>query len=318
MKPPEISIVMPVFNAANFLEATLRSLLSQTFQDFELIIVDDGSTDKSREIIQSYSDDRIKLLTNDHNLGIVASRNKGCAAMTGRYYAPFDADDVAHPAKFQKQFDFLEQNPHIAMTGCRVKKIDEQGQPAGKPWRLKAKPEKIPAIMLFRNYFVHSSLLIRRTAIPEGFYKNGFDVVEDYLMCAQIAFKHSVCIYPEYLLNYRISQQSAMRKDNHRMIMQDKKIYRWLYSLLQIELSETELNCLLALKGRRRSMNNEMLSTLEMLLGKMIKQNQKIRLVENHHLSATIKNRWIKSGFLTKNNVFAVAKKILASPILQL
>jgi glycosyltransferase involved in cell wall biosynthesis len=318
MKSPEISIVMPVFNAANFLEATLRSILSQTFQDFELIIVDDGSTDKSREIVQSYSDDRIKLLTNDHNLGIVASRNKGCAAMSGRYYAPFDADDLAHPEKFQKQFDFLEQNPHIAMTGCRVKKIDEQGRPVGKPWRLKAKPEKIPAIMLFRNYFVHSSLLIRRDAIPKGFYKTGFDVVEDYMMCAQIAFNHRVFIYPEYLLNYRISQQSAMRKNSRRMILQDTKMYRWLFSLLQIELSETELNCLLALKGRQRSFNKEMLGILEILLVKMIKQNQKIRLVENHHLSATIKNRWIKAGFLTKNNLFTVAKKILASPILQL
>jgi len=315
MTSPEISIVMPVFNAERFLEETIKSLLSQTFKDFELIIVNDGSTDSSLEIAKSFDDNRIRILVNDQNRGIVYSRNRGCRIMRGRYYAPFDADDIAHPEKFAKQHAFLEQNPQIALTGCRVKKINEEGKPTGKPWRLSAKPEQIPAIMLFRNYFVHSSLLLRREAIPQDFYKIGYDVVEDYMMCAEIAFKHPVTIFPEYLLKYRISPQSAMHSNDERLSTYFEKIYRYLFQRLGIDLSDDELSLLLTLKGQQRILNLQTLGLLEELLLKMIEINKIKRLVNQHQLELTITNRWLKAGWLTKGNFFAIVKKVLASPL---
>ena len=105
---PRLSIVMPFYNTENFIKETIESLLNQTFKDFELIVVDDGSTDKSPEIISSFKDPRIKLIQNEQRKGIVYSRNKGLSEANGEFYAPFDSDDIALPHKFERQIQFLQ------------------------------------------------------------------------------------------------------------------------------------------------------------------------------------------------------------------
>jgi glycosyltransferase involved in cell wall biosynthesis len=317
MLKPEISIVMPVYNGGAFLKETIAGLLSQSYGDFELIIVNDGSTDSSREIIQSFNDKRIKYLSNHQNCGIVFSRNKGCSQMKGRFYAPFDADDIAHPQKMEKQLAFLKENPEFAMTGCRVKRIDPEGKPFGKAWRLSADHKQIPSIMLFRNYFVHSSLLINRKALPSGFYTKGFDVVEDYLLCADIALKNKVYILPEFLLKYRVSPTSAMRLNNERLKLQEKKIFSYLFSKLNINLTSNEMEALLVLKDNRRLMNRKMLKTTEELLFKVLRQNKMNQVFQSRQLIKTVKNRWLKTAILANGNLFWMLKKIIASPILR-
>lgn len=318
MNTPQISIVMPVYNSEKFVEQAIRSLLVQTFMDFELIIVDDGSTDGSTDIVKQFDDERIRVFTNDKNQGIVYSRNRGLAEIRGRFYAPFDSDDVAVPHKFQKQISFLKQNPDIAMTGSWARLMDKTGKPTGERWKLGANPNTIPSIMLFRNYFVHSSLLVRRKAIETVVYQEGLDVVEDYRFCADLSFQHKVCNYPEYLIDYRVHGKSAMRSDDKRMRNQDIKIYRYLFRRLGMELSESDLNCIFALKGKTRIGDFILLQEIHGFLLTILNRNKEIRMFNRKALERVVAHRWLKACYLARHHHVKLLTTMISSPLTRL
>lgn len=318
MQNPHVSIVMPVYNSGQFVAESIRSLLDQTYRDFELIIVDDGSTDDSAEIISGFADQRIRILTNKKNKGIVFSRNKGLAEIHGKYYAPFDSDDIARKDKLEKQIKYLDAHPEIALIGSWATLINELGAPYGKNWKLNSQPELIPSIMLFRNYFVHSSVMTRRQAIANTIYEPGFDVVEDYRFCADLAFCHPVAIFPDYLLKYRIHNESAMRINNQRMVEQDVKIYRYLFDKLGIKLSETDLNCIFVMKGNSKIEDFDLLQQIHQFLLNILNQNLMHDFFNHHHLQKTVADRWLKTCFLAKNHHVKMFAKLVSSPLTRL
>lgn len=119
---PEISVVMPVYNASQYLAEAIESIVSQTFTDWELIIIDDGSTDDSKLIIKRYaqSDKRIRYYKNEQNMGVIRTLNKGINLSTGKYIARMDADDISLPTRFDTQYRFLENNADVAMCGTEL------------------------------------------------------------------------------------------------------------------------------------------------------------------------------------------------------
>lgn len=306
---------MPVYNSELFVGEAIKSILGQSFGDFECIVVDDGSTDRSFEILSDFKDSRIRVLKNEKNRGIVYSRNRGLNEMKGQFYAPFDSDDVARPDKFEKQFDFLKHNPNFAMLGSWACLVDENGKHAKVCWKLKAHPEAIPSIMLFRNYFVHSTLLVRKNAIPKHQYLSGLDVVEDYRFCLDIALENPVWNYQGFLLDYRVHQKSAMRSDVQRMKNQDIKIYTHIFNLLNIELSDEQVNCILTLKGDDRIRDLKILDAIHSLLLLILEQNIKLRIFDQGQLQKTVANRWIKACSLAKHHPVKMLGKMMSSPL---
>ncbi len=301
MKTPELSIIMPVYNAAKYLAEAVESLLVQSFSDFELIIIDDASTDGSSEIAEMYDDGRIKLFHNEKNSGIVFSRNRGLSEATGDFIAPFDADDVALPGKFAKQIRFLKRNPGYGMVGSWVKFINGNGETMKGKWKLPAKPEKIPAIMLFRNYFVQSTVVIRREALPPEGYRKGYDVVEDYKMWIEIAAKHKVWNLPEYLVNYRVHDQSATNSDSRRLTEQDRLIYRDLFNALDIELTPQNFDTHMIIKQNDPILQTEILKRIEEHLKMLLLQNRKTKIYDERMLKKVIFNRWMKCCFRARS-----------------
>ncbi len=130
---PLVSVLLPVFNGQTYLENAIDSILTQTITNFELIIIDDGSTDQTKQLLDRYQrqDSRIKILTNSHNLGMAASLNKGLALCQGQYIARMDADDISLPARFEKQIHLLQSNPNLVAVGCNVDIINNDGQVTG-------------------------------------------------------------------------------------------------------------------------------------------------------------------------------------------
>jgi glycosyltransferase involved in cell wall biosynthesis len=124
---PQLSVIMPVFNAANYVRQAIDSILSQTFTDFEFLIIDDGSQDATVEIVQSYEDERIQLFQNEENLGSLLSRNKLMDTASGKYLAFQDGDDFSNPDRLEQQHRFLEHNPEIVLCGTGYRAINEQG-----------------------------------------------------------------------------------------------------------------------------------------------------------------------------------------------
>jgi len=125
---PLVSVVMAVYNGEPYLQYALDSILGQTFRDFELIVIDDASTDRTDEILSGYDDPRIIIISNETNLGQTVSLNKGITIASGKYIARHDADDISHLDRFQSQVDFLNQNPRIGLLGTSYEIIDFSGQ----------------------------------------------------------------------------------------------------------------------------------------------------------------------------------------------
>lgn len=313
---PELSIIMPLYNTEKYVKEAVQSILFQTYRDFELIIVNDASTDNSLQIVKSLKDSRIKIIENEQNKGIVYSRNKGLNAAKGQFIAAFDSDDIAMPEKFSKQIDFLKLNTDFGMVGSWTKMIDEKGNLIKSKWKLTASPKQIPSIMLFRNYFVQSSVVLRREAIPEGGYSEGFDVVEDYKMWIDVARKFKVWNIPEYLVNYRVHSLSATQKDTESLDEKDIKVFRYIYKTLEIEIDEYVASVILLIKNNSRIQKTKELEDIERFMLYILLQNDKLNRYDQKQLTKVIFNRWIKSCFKARYLYWFSIKKFLTSPLL--
>jgi glycosyltransferase involved in cell wall biosynthesis len=163
---PLISIIMPVFNGEKYLHKAIKSILSQTLDDFEFLIINDGSTDNTRNIIESYKDERIRLIDNEINLGLASSLNRGISLSRGVYIARMDADDVSFPERFKRQVEHLQAHPEIDLLGCRAVVFRNLGDIVGllpffpshqaicaRPWRGISLPH--PTWIGRANWFRH-------------------------------------------------------------------------------------------------------------------------------------------------------------------
>lgn len=196
---------MPVYNAEKYVYEAVKSVLNQTFSDFEFIIIDDGSTDNSYKILEGFKDSRIQLLRNKKNSRISVTLNQGLSIAKGKYLARMDADDISRPNRLQKQFDFLENNPQFEFCGTDIQWI-------GKQTRIEKRPRSYEAVKdysLWGTAFSHPTFMIRRNIYQSMRYNEDFAGVEDYLLFSDLLQKHKGCNLPEVLLDYRISGEQA-------------------------------------------------------------------------------------------------------------
>lgn len=194
---------MGVYNGAAHVAEAIASILTQTYGDFEFIIVNDGSTDETRTILERFDDPRIKLF-HEENAGLTNSLNKAIGRSTGRYIARIDADEVAVPERLCKQVSFLEANPDTALVGsycCNSDEIDGHESTVVVP----VEHENIVRRLRFVNTFVHGSVMIRRSSLDcIGWYDEHFKYVQDWELWARIASRFRVHNLPEVLLRRRI------------------------------------------------------------------------------------------------------------------
>lgn len=292
---PMLSIVMPLYNAAPFVGEAIQSILNQSFKDFELIIIDDGSTDNSLKIAQSFSDKRIRIIHNDRNRGIVYTRNRGLQEMKGRYFAPFDADDIAHPDKFSIQLEFMEKHPEFGLVGTWAHHIDPQGNKISSQYKLSGKPESIPVKMLFRAYFIQSAVVFRKEALPVEGYTTGFDIAEDYKIYFDIAKKYKTWNIPGYLIKYRIHPQSSTHREHTLFKYNEKKVYEYIFKNLEIEITDDRFYCLQKIKSDKPIYSTGELQEIFDFLQLIGKQNRRLLQYPKGRLQYELSNRWLKS-----------------------
>lgn len=162
---PKVTVLMPVYNGATYLREAIDSILAQTYMDFELLIVNDGSTDTSNEIIAAYSDPRIKCIENIKNLGLVASLNKGLKSAQGEYIARMDQDDISLPERLKKQFDFMIANPNIGVLGTGFKHINNKGVIRDLPSNILTDHDFIKWSLHFYSPLVHPTVMMNKKII---------------------------------------------------------------------------------------------------------------------------------------------------------
>ncbi len=217
---PLVSVVMPVYNSERFLAEAVESMLGQTLDDFELIVVDDGSTDGSAALIKSLarSDERIQTVQLPHNRGSAAARNAGLARASGEYFTTLDSDDISQPQRLQTQVDFLRSHTEIDGVGVFAKVVHEN---------LTYKADKTPptqhALIMLEHFlgdpFVHASVLLPRIHVLDaGGYDESLRYSDDSDLMTRLMGQLRYANIPEFLYVYRRhpSQHTAQQNDRHR------------------------------------------------------------------------------------------------------
>jgi glycosyltransferase involved in cell wall biosynthesis len=200
---PPVTVLLPVRNGGAHLSAALDSIFAQTFGDFELLVIDDGSTDNTPEILHAVRDPRLRVVTNTKNLGLVPTLNLGLELARGEFIARQDHDDISHPARLQRQLDFFRAQPDHVLLGTEAMQTDARGK---KMFRLMrpATAESIRWYLCFDNAFIHSTVMFRREIVRQEFggYAPSFHS-EDYALWSRIARAKPTANLPEILLDYR-------------------------------------------------------------------------------------------------------------------
>ncbi|WP_341835857.1 glycosyltransferase [Chitinophaga pollutisoli] len=210
-KAPLISVILPVYNGGPFLRQTLEALLAQTLEDFELLVINDGSTDDSEATILSFTDPRIRYLPQS-NQGFIASLNRGIAEARGKYIARIDADDVCLPLRFEQQAALLNDRPEVAVVGCFIIFIDENGKETGI-WpedRACVSNEQIRQALPHFNCIAHPGVMGRTEIFRQYPYRASQQHIEDYDLWLRLAGDDKVIVkLPQPLLLYRVHTGSV-------------------------------------------------------------------------------------------------------------
>lgn len=222
---PIISIIIPAFNARQHIRQAVESMLSQRFDDFELLVIDDGSNDNTLDELTSLQDSRLRLLTNSINQGVSYSLNRGIGEASGRYIARMDADDLSEPTRLEKQFEYMEKYQEVGVSGTWVTIFGDhpstlERSPVGK--------EIAKAYLLFDNPLFHPSVIIRRSALDdlEVHYDSNFSRTEDYDLWSRIAQKAEIDNIPSPLVKMRHHQQSVTHTWSAEMTEQIEALLR--------------------------------------------------------------------------------------------
>jgi GT2 family glycosyltransferase len=210
---PKVSVLMSVFNGQPYLDQAVESILSQSFDDFEFVVVDDGSEDSTWQVLNSFlaRDHRLVLLRNTHNLGYTRSLNIGIRQSRGLYVARQDADDVSLPGRLSRQVDFLDSNPDVGLVGTLSEFTDDGGEhrwPSNLP--IETESERIREQLLNTNCIRHGSVMFRRSLLDiVGPYNPTLEPSEDYDLWLRLSEVTQLANLPETLYLYREHAKSV-------------------------------------------------------------------------------------------------------------
>ncbi|KKU68846.1 MAG: glycosyl transferase [Parcubacteria group bacterium GW2011_GWA2_47_16] len=294
---PRISVIMPVYNGEKYIKRAIDSIIRQTFADFELIIINDGSIDRSMEIVKSFGDRRIVTVENEQNTGLSAVRNQGLSTARGDLIAFLDCDDISHPDRLELEVAFLDTHPDFGLVGSYTRLIDMNSKPTGVLWREHIPCEKFPLRVMFGNTFTTSSVMLRKTALPPTRFRDGFAPAEDYELWTRMLKKWKGWNIPKILTDYRIHPAgTSIEKKALQQSAIDKIIASEIREL-GIEPSSEEL----ALHRKNygfagtKEETEKFLGQREMWLRKLIEQNQKVGRYPNELFEEVVAEKWLEN-----------------------
>lgn len=208
---PKVSVLMSVYNGDRYLEESLNSILDQTFTDFEVVIIDDNSSDETQSILSRFAskDCRIRLSHNSENIGLTKSLNKGLRLVQGEYIARQDADDISMPTRFEKQVTWLNNHPETTLISAEIQRIRPNGT-FGNVSERSCPPNLLSWHLLFHNHLGgHSQVMFRcQSVLQLGGYNEAYRYSQDYELWCRLAQIGELFILPEVLLHQRFHSSS--------------------------------------------------------------------------------------------------------------
>ena len=201
MTNPRVSVILPVYNESNHISKAIDSIINQSYEDIEIIVIDDSSEDGTQEILSGISDERLKVCVRSDKSGVTSARNDGLGMVDGEFIAIHDADDWSDEKRFEKQISYLDKNSEVALVGTGAYLVDREGNIQSR-----RRVDQSPSLsdLFEHNEFVHGSVMIRRNILEEiGGYDEWFTVAEDYDLWLRLADEYEVRNIDEPLYYFR-------------------------------------------------------------------------------------------------------------------
>lgn len=316
---PKVTVLIPVYNRARFIGDAIDSVLAQTFTDFELLLVDDGSSDGSQAIIRGYDDSRIRLIQNPQNLGIAATRNRGIEAANGEYLAFLDSDDRALPERLAHQVAYLDAHPEVAGVGSWIRWIDDNGASRGKTKRKASDPDQIAAERLFRSCLENSTATARTEILRAYPHREDYRLGSDYDLWARIAAQHPLAALPEVLVERRQHDSQASDERSPAYKRWRLAIFADQLSALGLSFDEQDLDNHYVLRRMHKENfqpDRAYLDWTEAWFKQLLAANARHDLYPEPAFSATLGVFWCKVCWFALPSLGSTAiRRLFASPL---
>lgn len=220
----KVSVIMPVYNAEKYVKQTVESILNQSYQDFELVVVDDCSTDKSMQIIKELNDKRIKIYSNEKNKGIAYTRNRALELANGEYIAIMDDDDIAPVYRLEEEADFLSKHLEYDVVAGNTYIIDENGTVKGMFERVLRNPDIIRGTLIFQNIYGNSTAMFRKEFIEKYDirYRENMCGAEDYMFWGECSLHGRITAMDKVMMCWRKHQKNQTNKMKNENIEKRK------------------------------------------------------------------------------------------------
>lgn len=314
MRTPCVTVLMPVYNGGEYVDEAIQSILSQTLEDLELIIIDDGSTDNTPEIIERHrrADRRIRAYEQG-NKGLIATLNRGLELARGEYIARMDQDDVSLPERLAIQIAFMNANRHVGICGAWIETFD------GLTRRIVRLPTGDPAIrswLLFESVLPHPSVVMRREVLCKA--ELSYDATrlhaEDYDLWVRASRHTALANVPYVLLHYRLHPQQIVRKYENEKQASARRIRKDQLEHLGIRPAEEELELHQALSTWQFEAEGDFVDAAHTWLSRLKKANEVTGLYEPRAFGQVLGNRWAAVCGGATNLGIRTARKFLGSP----
>lgn len=289
MQRPKVSVLLSVFNGESFIKAAIESILNQTFQDFEFVIVDDASSDKTLEIIKSFKNTKIRVFQNQNNKGLTKSLNRGLSECSGKYIARLDADDRSYPERLQRQVAFLESHPEIGLVLTGYKTVQENTK-KGIPVSPDPDPLYLNWCLLFNNKVRHSTVMFRKEIVDQlDGYDESFQLAQDYDLWSRMVSVTKFGILPDILgeMNEPLTSYS-MRYLNTQMEASSAISLKNLKLMSDGKLSDQECKNIHYLLGRGEFPPSEEIQESFRLIPKVLNFYQEKFFLSNQYMKKKI------------------------------
>jgi glycosyltransferase involved in cell wall biosynthesis len=293
---PSVSVLLPVYNAAPYLREAIDSILNQTYKDFELLAINDGSTDGSREILDEYTDPRIIIIDNPQNMGLIKTLNTGIRHARGEFLARMDADDLSKPDRFEQQINLLKKKPEIGVVGCWVQRFGVDNEVVNYPEH----DDEIKASLPFFNSMVHAGAMMRKDLFERNNieYDINYKDAEDYRLWFQFLPLTKFYSIQEILYFWRIHESQAGFTAPETSIATTKRIKKEVLNLFENNFSEEERLLWLEIATNNMSYSA---STID-LIHKVLNINKKHNVFSHSILERKLRSAW-KNAFLNSRKL---------------
>lgn len=271
MIPGKVSVVLAVYNGEAFIQKAIESVLKQSYTNWELIIINDGSTDQTPHIIAQYKDERIRIITNEQNLKLIASLNKGLHLADGEFIARLDADDICYEDRFAIQVDHLSKNPNVGLVATGYRMFDHAGRERIKSEEIDARAMR--QRLAFINPIRHSSVMFRSSLLNEKTkgYSHDFKHAEDYELWIRLAKFSDVVVIPDVLVSCLVHNDSISEQFSKGMRQSFNRAKMLHCDFLYPGLSEFESKTITRIPFQLERMKISELSLLDQAMTKLVK-----------------------------------------------